>query len=794
MSSDGSNQSLVNSCPTCGQHVDVTDLEPYSKTQCPHCSGAMRVRTGFDHFVIVEQVGVGGMSRVFRATDTLLNRDVALKILNRECSADEERIAQFEREAQITASFSHPNVVKVFTVGRDQGYFYIAMELVSYSSFDDVISRRGRVSEGEVLNIGLVVAQGLRSAHKAGLIHRDIKPGNILFAEDGTAKIVDFGLALMFDRDADQSEEIWATPYYVAPEKLLNEPEDFRSDIYSLGATLFHALVGVPPIDVNTTSIEQLRKLKERKVETAKAAPGLRRTTAELIDRMLAYHPSERFESYVELIEAIQAAKLGKKMPSRGSSASIAKGKGKLWKIAAAAVVTLAVAAGVYFWPEGKDAGGHGGVNLAIDQTTSGGRSGANDFLKGRAQLIEGNFETAGGHFAAVANQKGTPQPTLNWALLNQGLCHLFLFDETSAGQAFQKIIENGVYSEDDKDLGTVSFFLDVAKLSQSRETIQPDQISVYTKGGETSVGLLVGGLRRWQLGDTEQAAALMERFGKLPSHGVTWIEGYQRLVEPFIADARRIQEEEVAGTPPDTEEALRDYLAKVAEIARDLQVNGPHRDKLDFHAAMAEQRLASLTDETKNAASLALEEQKDRKQVDEYLKSLKGLRDKFRFSECARQIQELEVTTGNGREYRDTWAMICTNADSFLNLLGRSSVGEERYMGPIIRNNAPEITGLIIKMNRNHLKVKSGQKAEIHVAVTECSPMFLVHLGERKLERIANVDDYYQALAWLVSFARVFEIQSAVESHVIEFLAAQSEEKNGMMSRILNSKKKAKW
>jgi serine/threonine protein kinase len=131
-------------------------------------------------------------------------------------------------------------VVKVYSAGEDQGLVYIAMELVDKGSLDDLMSLQGRVSEPQVLEVGKQAAMGLNAALARGLIHRDVKPGNILFADAHTAKIVDFGLASLQEQASKGPGEVWGTPYYVAPEKLENPPvEDFRSDMYSLGATLF---------------------------------------------------------------------------------------------------------------------------------------------------------------------------------------------------------------------------------------------------------------------------------------------------------------------------------------------------------------------------------------------------------------------------------------------------------------------------------------------------------------------------------------------------------------------------
>ena len=170
-------QQVVNACPACGTLSDVTAHEPFTKVTCPSCDTHFRARTTFNHFEITEQIGVGGMSRVFRAEDRSLGRHVALKILNKACSEDRRRAQQFEKEAEITAQISHPNVVRVYTAGRDQGHFYIAMELVSGGSLENYIRDRRKMKEAAALEMTIHAVQGLKAAHEAGLIHRTSNRG-----------------------------------------------------------------------------------------------------------------------------------------------------------------------------------------------------------------------------------------------------------------------------------------------------------------------------------------------------------------------------------------------------------------------------------------------------------------------------------------------------------------------------------------------------------------------------------------------------------------------------------------
>ena len=182
------------------------------------------------------------------------------------------------------------------------------MELVDHGSLDDLIEQRNRLPEKQVLESGIQVAKGLRAAHGQGLIHRDVKPANILFVDEQTAKISDFGLAGAATQGLETEGVIWGTPYYVAPERLNNEPEDFRSDIYSLGATLFHAVAGKAPIEGNTNSAMVLLDLKKQPLDLRAVAPEVSGATARIFQRMIAPDPTLRFSSYDELVAELEQA------------------------------------------------------------------------------------------------------------------------------------------------------------------------------------------------------------------------------------------------------------------------------------------------------------------------------------------------------------------------------------------------------------------------------------------------------------------------------------------------------
>lgn len=295
-------------CPGCGTTVDTAEAEPLARIACPKCGKKIRVERTFDHFVVIETLGVGGMGTVYKARDMQLDRFVALKLLRRDLGGEEDHKTRLQEEARIAAAVNHPCVIQVFDSGTDHGQFYVVMELVDQGSLDDLMALQSRLPEKRVLEIGIQVARGLRAAHRRGLIHRDVKPANILFVDEHAAKIGDFGLASTATQRWASGGVVWGTPEYVAPERLNNDPEDLRSDIYSLGATLFHAIAGKPPIEASTNSSPALLELKQQPLDLQATVPDVSVATAEVLQRMIAADPAQRFSSYDDLVAELERA------------------------------------------------------------------------------------------------------------------------------------------------------------------------------------------------------------------------------------------------------------------------------------------------------------------------------------------------------------------------------------------------------------------------------------------------------------------------------------------------------
>ena len=267
------------------------------------------VGQAFGNYQLERELGQGGMGTVYLAQDSGLHRQVALKILRSDLGDDPSFAKKFLEEVEVTASLAHPNIIRVFTLGEQDGRLYLVMEHLDQPSLENRMENQAKVSERDVLEIGIGIASALQFAHEeTGLIHRDIKPGNILFGRGNIPKLADFGLAAGARSAQGQQDEIWGTPYYVSPERLLREPEDIRSDIYSLGATLFHAIAGRPPFEAETAEEVAKRHISDRPPPLRSLCPEAQEQTVITLDKCLVKKAEQRWLSYCELINQLADA------------------------------------------------------------------------------------------------------------------------------------------------------------------------------------------------------------------------------------------------------------------------------------------------------------------------------------------------------------------------------------------------------------------------------------------------------------------------------------------------------
>lgn len=255
------------------------------------------------NFLLERELGSGGMGGVYMGRDKMLDRPVAVKVMQKEFGSDAEFVEKFKREAQSAAKLIHPNIAQIYSYGICDGMPYIAMELAAGGSLYSIMNANpGKTDVARVIKICQQVAQALQCASDQGFVHGDVKPENILLDANGNAKLVDFGLAGM-QKDTD---EIWGTPYYISPEKVKKEPVDFRADMYSLGGTLYHALTGVAPFEGSDSIAVVKKRFEGLPKKPSEIRPELTPAVDNLVMTMLALDKEGRYPSFEALINAFK--------------------------------------------------------------------------------------------------------------------------------------------------------------------------------------------------------------------------------------------------------------------------------------------------------------------------------------------------------------------------------------------------------------------------------------------------------------------------------------------------------
>jgi eukaryotic-like serine/threonine-protein kinase len=266
-------------------------------------------------FQIQKKLGAGAMAVVYKAKQISLDRTVAVKILPKRLSENPEYVERFYKEGRAAAKLNHNNIVQAIDVGDATGVHYFVMEYVEGKTVYDDISKGKAYSETEALDIIIQIADALQHAHERGLIHRDVKPKNIMITKDGVAKLADMGLAReVSDQVAAEMEQgrAYGTPYYIAPEQIRGELDiDQRADIYSLGATFYHMITGRVPFDGPTPSAVMHKHLKDPLIPPDHLNPALSVGVAEVIEVMMAKKRTDRYDSAKLLLEDLRAVRNG---------------------------------------------------------------------------------------------------------------------------------------------------------------------------------------------------------------------------------------------------------------------------------------------------------------------------------------------------------------------------------------------------------------------------------------------------------------------------------------------------
>jgi eukaryotic-like serine/threonine-protein kinase len=298
---------------TCGRCKAKTfisgGLAPFATEECKKCGHPIMLPVMMHNFELRSIIASGGMGTVYTAMDTKLQREVALKMMKREMAADPPIMEGFYREARAGASLNHTNIIHIYSFNEFNAQPYLVMELANNGSLDSRIENEKRVPERDVLDVGTKMASALGAALRHNLLHRDLKPGNILYNADNEPKLIDFGLVRAAEVDDSYEEHVWGTVYYIAPEKIQRKGESFHSDMYSLGGTLYHALTGHAPFVAETNEEIVAAHVHTPLTPPNHVVPEITQLTSDAIARSMAKEPADRFASYEEMQMALEEAR-----------------------------------------------------------------------------------------------------------------------------------------------------------------------------------------------------------------------------------------------------------------------------------------------------------------------------------------------------------------------------------------------------------------------------------------------------------------------------------------------------
>ena len=701
------------------------------------------------------------MSVIFIGWDTTLNRRVAIKVLNEEYCNDETRIQAFENEARLTAKVSHTNVVKIFAVDRAHGRFYLVMELLDGRSFEQIMGDRGALPEDEVLEIAIQIASGLKAAKRAGIIHRDVKPGNIHIAPEGRASLLDFGLALITQDGRAQAKEAWATPYYVPPEALERDIEDFRSDIYAFGATLYHGLAGCPPFESGTNSISSLCKAKKAIPKLCKVAPWISRNTGEIIDRMMAFNPDHRWSSYSKVMRALEQAQLTMSKdfsPPTHIQTRIKRRRKKTIFSIISTVALILVSIGLATWQPSikiivEPKAGSGSNNAQNEKPKLFNPNGENRpslekrWAEARQLTKSGNYEKASERFLSISRDPTVSGMEQVWTSLEASIANSLAGKPGAARRLISKSLSDlNALSEQHSQQERYR------ELCQLLERIEPPTTHNLPDEPKTItdwMGTFAVALKLWEQSKWEEALPLLAnvRGAELPDE-LSWFVIYQNIADVYLRDGQILARFKKIPTPKDEQETNR-LIDKITKASRNLRSMG--RANYNLNARLT--RLIQLRKEFQN--SPVFTHSLTWKKLQAYLKNRGS---SYRFDDIGALLQNPPEDAPS--EALWAWSYLQRNAAAFLNNITNHNNWITK------KKNGEQITG--VSGDSTGLKLEDGSV----VPWSEIKP-------ENLLDKRPNKEAQAIAFAWFVGLNEQAE-------KMAEDLAGRNDEFKNTWQRIM--------
>lgn len=295
---------------------------------------------------ITKKIAKGGMAEIYEGVDEVHNRPVAIKVLRADMAEEQEFVTRFRREAEAVAQLKHPNILEVYDSGFEDETEYITMTYVDGGSLKDLISR-GPMSPEEAVSIAIQLADALDYAHQEGIVHRDVKPSNVLLAPDGTPLLTDFGIAKSFDetQHLTRTGRSIGTPQYMAPEQIQGDPVDHRTDVYALGIVLYEMVTGRVPFDATTPAAALYKQINEPPPPISEAKVEIPGWLEDIIQKAIAKNPADRYQRAADLAAALRDRRAPEHVPTPPpmptGSTRVEKERAAMFPVLVAVIVLL---------------------------------------------------------------------------------------------------------------------------------------------------------------------------------------------------------------------------------------------------------------------------------------------------------------------------------------------------------------------------------------------------------------------------------------------------------------------
>jgi hypothetical protein len=622
----------------------------------------------------------------------------------------------------------------------------------------------GPLSEMGMIGLALQVVDGLKAAQEAGLIHRDIKPANILIDENETAKIVDFGLSLATEGGAVRADEIWATPYYVSPESLEHAEEDHRADMYSLGATLYHALSGVPPVEEKEMSTRILKEAKQSIAPLKGVAPWLSQEMIQLVERAMSYRAEDRFGSYEELRHYLDQARRaleakGQRAPVHGAIREQRRERmhahRRAWTLAGlSALALLLVASAILIVSlrggdaeEETSAGPRPvivpGADPGLDQEIV--RSINAAYERARQALGEGDFLVAEEHFVQVWEEEKAPVPTAAWAGFEAAVSG-FLDGRSSDARNHLARLFDFVNERGARETALGRRLQSAAEILTDLRFVPEERVPRVLQDPFRATVFFSFALKIWEQGDLERAHAMFEQLAAAgPWPEAEWMIGYREHARRYLIDYRQLSRADHSVEGKGLEE-LEASLRALDEVYGSLETRGRARFNVKVWQSEILRRVRVL-----KGSAVAPEWKELKQQV------FANFFRQNRFAEGAEALEGAEVGGELERNQRLTLVAFSVAAGQFLAELDESLRSGAREVD--LRTRASEQYTHIVGSQKEGLMVEKEGAAR-SLAWQEIEPHSLLMLHRRLTDESLAPAEKAERLRRAVGFAWLSGLQ----------------------------------